>query len=228
MKILQNNVLSRFQGRGAITGETAKAMNSDLGRIASNYGRDPSFDKRQLGDAVGELQDAVRGLMIRQNPQLAPQLNAIDSGYAVFKRMQRASAGVGADSGVFNPAQLQSAVKALDRSKDKGAFARGDALLQDLSDPAKSVMAPKLNDSGTPYRSLAMAAGAGAAGHFISPLAALPALAAPAMYSPTGQRAMAALLTQRPGGFGTLAEILKRGGPGAAAMLPALAYAEQQ
>jgi hypothetical protein len=228
MRILQNNVIGKFQGQGAITGETAKAMNSDLGRIASNYARDPSFDKRQLGEAVGELQDAVRGMMTRQNPQLAPELNAIDSGYAVFKRMQRAAAGVGADGGVFSPSQLQSAVKALDRSKDKGAFARGDALLQDLSEPAKSVMAPKLNDSGTPYRSLVMALGAGAAGHFVSPMAIPAAAAAPLLYSPLGQKMIAGLLTQRPAAAAPLGGLLGRAGGPLAILGPNLAYGSQQ
>lgn len=228
MKILKSTVFDRFQGQGAITGETAKAMNSDLGRISSNYARDPSFDKRQLGDAVGELQDAVRGLMVRQNPTLAPQLNAIDSGYAVFKRMQRAAAGVGAEDGVFNPAQLQSAVKALDRSKDKGAFARGGALLQDMSDPAKAIMAPRLADSGTPYRSLLMAGAAGAAGHFISPMAAIPALTMPLLYTRPGQAMAAALLARRPAGAAQLSGLLGTAAPAAGLLGPALSYGVQQ
>lgn len=228
MSILKNNVLGKFQGQNAVTGETVKAMNSDLGRIASNYSRDPSFDKRQLGDAVGELQDAVRGLMTRQNPQYAPQLSAIDSGYAVFKRMQRAGSSLGAEDGVFNPSQLQNAVKAMDRSKDKGQFASGNALLQDLSDPAKALMAPKLNDSGTPYRSLLMAGAAGAAGHFVSPWAIPPALTAPMLYSPTGQRLAAALLASRPGFAGPLAQGAGLLATPMAAMAPALTYAQQQ
>lgn len=227
-KILQNQILSRFQGPGTVTGETFKSVDSDLGRLASNYMRDPSADKRQLGEAIGELQSSLRSLLERSNPQYATQLKDINSGYAVFKRMQRASASTAAEDGVFSPTQLQMAVKAMDRSKDKGAFARGDALLQDLSDPAKKLMAPKLNDSGTPYRSLAMAGATGAAGHFISPLAIPPMLATPLLYSPLGQRMAAGLLTARPGIAGPAARMTGLLGVPAAAMAPALSYAEQQ
>jgi hypothetical protein len=228
MAVLKNKVMGKFQGQNAATGETLKAMNSDLGQLAANYSRDPSFDKRQLGQAIGELQDAVRGMISRQNPQFAPQLSAIDSGYAIFKRMQRAASSVAADDGVYTPSQLQAAVKALDRSKDKGGFASGNALLQDLSDPAKQVLAPKLNDSGTPYRSLLMAGAAGAAGHFVSPWAIPAAAAAPLLYSPTGQKVLMGALAQRPANAAAYASLLRKAAPAIAVGAPALSYAEQK
>jgi len=99
---------------------------------------------------------------------------------------------------VFNPSQLQSAVKALDRSKDKGAFARGSALMQDLSDPAKSRMAPSVPNSGTADRAMAAATlfslGGGAS---VSP-AAIPAAVAALGYVPGGRRIAQALLAERP------------------------------
>ena len=56
----------------------------------------------------------------------------------------------------------------MDRSKDKSKFAKGDALMQDLSESAKTALGNKVPDSGTPYRSmvaaLAASGGAGAMG----------------------------------------------------------------
>lgn len=231
--IARNQVLSKLQGQnGAATGETLKAMISDLERTAGNLSRDPSFSQRQLGDAVGELASSIRGMMARQNPTYAPQLKAIDEGWANFKRLQRAASSLGADEGVFTPAQLQNAVRAGDRSKDKGAFARGGALMQDLSEPAKSLLAAKVGDSGTPYRTAAIGLGAGALGHsapaiapFLSPWLAAPFAAAPLMYSGMGQKAMAALLTQRPQLAAPLAGAINRAPMGL--LMPALTYAEQ-
>jgi hypothetical protein len=235
-KLLQNRVLSRFQGQGAVTGETFKAMDGDLGRLASNYLRDPSADKRQLGEAILEIQDSLRSALSRSNPQYAKDLDAANTGWAVFKRMQRAASSTGADEGVFNPTQLQAAVKAMDRSKDKGAFARGDALLQDLSDPAKKLMAPKLADSGTPYRLFAELMGAGAIGaHTIpavatvaNPWTAAALTSVPAMYSPLGMTAMKYALAKRPESFGALAQWVRSVAGPAAVAAPALSYANSQ
>jgi hypothetical protein len=94
---------------------------------------------------------------------------------------------------------LQNAVKAMDRSKDKGQFAQGNALMQDLSESAKTALGNKVPDSGTPYRSmvaaLAASGGAGAAGF---PAIAASLIASPLLYSQTGQNMLAAILTKRP------------------------------
>jgi hypothetical protein len=151
-RLLQDKVLSKFMGQNAVTGQTMKGMESDLGRLGSSYMRDPSADKRQLGGAILELQASLRDLVQRSNPEFAEQLSKINAGWANFKRVQRAAGSVAAEDGIFSPAQLQNAVKALDRSKDKARFAEGRALMQDLSDSAKKVLGPNVPDSGTPGR----------------------------------------------------------------------------
>lgn len=215
-KILQNQVLGKFQGQGSVTGETIKKMDGELGRLSGNYLRDPSADKRQLGEAIGELQSGLRDLMTRSNPQYASELKQINSGYANFKRIQRAAAGVGAEDGIFSPAQLQAAVKAMDRSKDKGKFASGNALMQDLSDPAKKALGGTVPDSGTPYRMTTALGASGGAGAFLGLPAALGMLSAPIAYSRPGQAALATLLTQRPDSANRLADLLRLTGGGAA------------
>jgi hypothetical protein len=199
---IDSNVVNKFQGQGAITGQTLKQVQSDLRETISRLSASTDADQRLIGDALKEAQDQVRQLVTRSNPQYAKELKSIDTGYANFKRVERAASGLGAEEGVFSPAQLQNAVKAMDRSKDKSNFAKGEALMQDLSESAKTALGNKVPDSGTPYRALvgalAAAGGAGATG-FPSVATALGALAgSPLLYSKAGQNALATLLTKRP------------------------------
>lgn len=213
-RILQNDVLGKFQGQGVVTGQTLKDIESDLGQHIKRFGASSDADQRLVGDALQETQATLRSLVQRTNPQYAPELSAINAGWANFKRVQTAGGGIGADAGTFTPAHLQSAVRANDPSKDKAAFARGSALMQDLSDPAKSVLAPKLPDSGTPYRgllsALTAAGGAAALGHTGAATGiALGAALGPTLYSAPAQKALAALLTKRGAGAKLTADELQ-------------------
>lgn len=227
--ILQNQVLTKFQpganGAPVITGQTMKAIESDLGQLAAKFRKSMDPDQQMLGDALREVQAALRGNVMRSNPQFAGELGKINEGWANFKRVQRAASGVGAEDGVFSAAQLQSAVKATDRSKDKGAFARGDALMQDLSDPAKAVLGSKVPDSGTPLRLMTGIAAGGGLGA-ISPAALGVGLGASSAYTRPGQAALAALLARRPDSAQPIASALERLAPYAAA--PALGATTMQ
>jgi len=196
---VDNNVLKKFQGQNAITGETLKAIQSDLRETISRLGASTDADQRLIGTALKEAQDQVRQLVTRSNPQFASELKAIDTGYANFKRVEKAAAGLGAEEGIFSPAQLQNAVKAMDKSKDKGKFAKGDALMQDLSESAKTALGNKVPDSGTPYRSMVAAlAASGGAGAMGMPGIAAALVASPLLYSQAGQNMLANILTKRP------------------------------
>jgi hypothetical protein len=201
-KWLNDNVLGKFQGQNAITGETLKGIQSDLRTKINDMAASTNNDERVIANALKETQKQLRELVVRSNPQYAKELKAIDTGYANFKRVERAAAGVGAEEGLFSPAQLQSAVKALDKSKDKSKFAKGEALMQDLSESAKTALGNKVPDSGTPFRSIlaAIAGGVGAsAAGFPEVASALSVLAAsPLLYSKAGQNALATLMTKRP------------------------------
>jgi hypothetical protein len=196
---MDNNVLNKFQGQNAITGETLKAIQGDLRETISRLSASTDADQRLIGTALKEAQDQVRQLVTRSNPQYAKELKAIDTGYANFKRVERAAASLGAEEGIFSPAQLQNAIKAMDKSKDKGQFAQGQALMQDLSESAKTALGNKVPDSGTPYRSmmaaLAASGGAGVAGF---PAIAASLVASPLLYSQAGQNMLANILTKRP------------------------------
>lgn len=207
-RYIRSNVLGKFKGQNALTGQTTKDIESDLGQEIARYSRSQDPDAMLYADALKEVQANLRGLVERSNPAASKELKAINTGYANFKRMERAASSVGAEDGLFSAGQLQTAVKALDRSKDKRAFSRGTALLQDLSDPAKAVLGPKVPNSGTADRSfMALAT-------LLDPRAAAMALTAPVMYSQTGQKALTGLLAARPEGAQAVADTLRKASPG--------------
>jgi hypothetical protein len=153
--VITNQIAGKLQGQSAMTGQTFKQVESEIGRLAARYGADASADRQLLGDALQETQAAMRRWLERAaGPDVAADVKAANAGWAEFKRMQRASSFLGAEDGVFSPANYQNAVKALDKSKDKGAFARGGALGQDLASDAVRLLGPKVPDSGTPFRTL--------------------------------------------------------------------------
>lgn len=209
-RILQNDVLGKFKGQNALTGQTMKAVESDLGQKIAQFGGSTDADARLVADALREVQSSLRSLVQRNNPAHAAELKAINSGWANFKRLERAAGYVGAEDGAFGAAQLQSAVKALDRSKDKGKFARGDALMQDLSDAAKGVMGAKVPNSGTADR--LMNAGALGSG-LVNPAIPLGLLAGAGMYSAPVQRGLLALVASRPESAQSIAGLLNRSAP---------------
>lgn len=209
-RILQNDVLGKFKGQGALTGQTMKAVESDLGQKIAQLGGSTDADARLVADALREVQSSLRSLVQRNNPAYADELKAINSGWANFKRLERAAGYVGAEDGVFNASQLQSAVKALDRSKDKGKFARGDAFMQDLSDSAKNVLGSKVPNSGTADR--LMQAGAVGSG-LVNPLIPLSLLGGAGLYSAPAQRALLSAVSSRPQLAQPVAGLLNRTSP---------------
>lgn len=212
-RILTNDVLPKLQGQGAMTGQTLKAVESDLGQQISRLSASTDADQRLIADALKNVRASLRDLAARTNPGAAKELAAINGGYANFKRLEKAASYVSAEDGVFTPSQLQTAVKALDRSKDKGAFARGDALMQDLSDAAKGRLGNGVPDSGTAGR-LALPAMLGAAIYDPSKwlqLAALPA--GSLLYSRPAQWAARGLLASRPAAAEKVAGLLDEASP---------------
>lgn len=209
-RILQNDVLGKFKGQQALTGQTMKAIESDLGQKIAQLGGSTDADARLVADALREVQSSLRSLVQRSNPAQAAELRAINAGWANFKRLERAASYVGAEDGIFSPAHLQSAVKALDRSKDKGKFARGDAFMQDLGDAGKSVLGAKVPNSGTADR--LMQAGALGSG-LVNPLIPAGLLAGAGAYSAPVQRALLAAVSSRPQSAQAVAGLFNRTAP---------------
>lgn len=198
--IVRDRIMSRFGQGGQITPEVYQTVRSDLGRLARLNGRSADKADQELAGAFGALRTAFDDLLGRTNPAIAPELDAANAAYAAMVRMEAAGGRVGAVDGVFTPAQLSGAVREADNSIRHRAYARGDALLQDMSDPARAVLPSKVPDSGSAVRiaTLLMAGGgAGATGLVAAgPLAA--AGLAGAAYTPLASRLLQWQATRSP------------------------------
>lgn len=207
-KVMENELLPRFSKTGQMDGLTFKAMETELNNFARNYSSSSSADDRAVASAVREVLTSARGALERSNPTLAPQLRKINQAFATFTRVQDAASRIGGEEGVFTPHHLLSAVRSGDKSARKGAFARGDALLQKLAETGKTVMGGKYPDSGTAGRTLQAGLALGG-GYMIDPSIAAGALAASSLYTRPGQALAQTLLTRRPAGAAPIRALLE-------------------
>jgi hypothetical protein len=198
-KIIQTQLVGKMTPQGNMSGETFKTVESELSKLAKGYKSDESFDKRQLGEALSEVVNSLRANLHRANPEFADELAKVNLGYANYARIRAAGASDRAGEG-FTPAQLQAAVRSADKTIGKGNFAKGKAMMQDLSDAGVKVLASKYPDSGTAGRGLMnlLAAGGLTGSSLINPV--IPTLGVTAMlpYTKVGQKVAAGLLAQRP------------------------------
>lgn len=215
------NFLAPSRQRGQLTGDDFKGLESTLTdtekRLASG-----TAEEQLYGNAVGDLLDALRANLERSNQGLLIQvgnqtmdagerLAAINLAWAKMKRLERASSSLGAESGVFTPAQFLNSIKALDRSNDRTAFAQGNALMQDLADAGKNVLGDTVNDSGTAGRIAAALQGGLVA---TNPAIAIPGLLGALPYLGVGRDISAGLLATRPSWAPTAASYVDRALPG--------------
>lgn len=213
--ILRNKLVNKIGNNDSVSGDVYQGIDSELRRIADGLVADKSFDSRELGTHLRQVLMATRENLVRNNPDQASRLSDINRGYANYARVRDASGAVGADEGVFTPAQLSRAVRAGDKSAGKGNFATGRALMQDLSDPAKAVLSSTYPDSGTAGRLGLMGLLVGAPMYgSISPMTAIGAgLGVLPYLSPQTQKLAAKALTARPQGAATVRSALERLAP---------------
>ena len=229
VSIINNKIAPRIKG-GVIDGSTWKSIDEELGFQVRRYLRSSDPSDQNLGEALAEAQSAFRGLLSRSNPQIAPEVQAADRAYAQYIRMERAASSTGAREGVFTPLQFNQAVAMTSGGPRRAQYARGDALLQDLSDPASVIMPRTLPDSGTTERALiagALLGGPSALG--LGPGAVATGIGASALYFDPVQRLLqAGLLGNRPAMVaGAGRQIAPLGGPGLAAALLAPSVNQQ-
>lgn len=206
-----NDVKQSVDNNGVITSDAFKALESSLGADARKLGASTNIYEGKLSPAVKQLQAELRDMLKRQAGNEADDLKAVNAGWANFKRVQNAAAKIGADEGEFTPAQFQNAVRALDKSKDKSAFARGGALGQDLGDAGKTVLGNKVPNSGTAERLLY---GGGALGSYlINPAIPAGLLGGAALYTQPSQKMLNALLSSRPQAAQGISDALRKASP---------------
>jgi len=203
--IIKRDVTDRFVN-GKVSGRLFKKIYSKLGMHVRRFGKSENPDHQMLSEAIVATQDALKRAVARASPEASASLRKADRAFANMVRVENAAGRIGAKEGIFTPAQLRAAVRTTDTSGRHRAFARGQALMQDLAESGESVLGATVPDSGTPFRSL-MATGLPG---LISTAATSPL--AP-MFTPAGQRAMASILTQRPETAGLLAGSLRATSP---------------
>lgn len=194
-----DDIINKRAVNGIVDGQQNKEIMRRLTKNANTYGKSLDPDQQLMGEIFSDVKSEYSAMLGRNNaPDLAQKLKDTDLAFAKYVRLEKAAGAVGNEKGVFTPAQLQSAVKSSDNSVRRGAFAKGDALLQDLSEAGKMVLPSKVPDSGTAGRALwALGAlGTGGAAAMAAP-AIIPGLALGALaagsYTRPGQYALSAL-----------------------------------
>lgn len=152
--IMQQRVQRYFNNTGSIPGNELKAIERDLNSLASSYRSSTDGAQRELAHSLDDIRGSVRDALTRQNPQNAAELQKINDAYAMFTRVESAAARRAGGQGVFTPSDLLQSIKSADKTVRKGAFARGDALMQDFAEFADTVLPSKLPDSGTTERGI--------------------------------------------------------------------------
>jgi len=208
--IIAREIDKRVSPNGILSAQNLQDAKSAIEREAADFARSTDKYQRDLGLSLKQLGQELRTHIEQSNPQFADQLRQINKGYANFKRVQRAGASVGAAGGESSPSQLYSAVKALDKSKDKSQFASDKALMQDLAGAGKRVMGSTVRNSGTADRVI-FGGGLGAvATGAVNPAIPAAALAGAGAYAiPQVRNALVELLTNRPDYAPQLANTLR-------------------
>lgn len=128
-------------------GNVKKALNELDDSITAAW-RKGDAEKAQ---ALSAMRESIHNLRNRGlPPEVASEAKEINSAYAKYKDLQRASGMLGAQKagGVITPAQQLNAIKARDRTPDKSNFALGQARGQQDALLAQRVLGNELPDVG--------------------------------------------------------------------------------
>ena len=193
---LKNIVGGRMGPQRSMLGDVYKSVDSEIGKVASKYGKSSVASEQELGDALAQLQNLLKQQMMRSNPQVAQKLQAADAGWANLVRIEQAAKAAKNAEGVFTPAQLNAAIQMADDSVRGRAVARGTALMQDLGSAGQKVLGSRVPDSGTATR---LMLGGGAVGSAaISPAIPAGLAVGGSLYTRPVQNALVRLIADRP------------------------------
>lgn len=222
LNVMKGQIGERADVNGNLTGQALKQAQSNLGSIGRGYISSSDADTRQLGSMILDGQQSFNKMLENQNPGFGDALSQTNKGFAKWATVAKAGGSLGAKDGVFSAPQFASAVKASDSSAGKRAYARGNAMMQGLSDPANSVLPSSVGDSGTTGRALMGALllnGPGFAGAALAhPATLAPGLLAAGLYSKAGQAGLRAMYSAAPAQRAAIRGILEAArSPGAIA-----------
>lgn len=93
--IVEDVLWNRSSGAGSaktmLSGQNLKDAETKLGELIRGYSRSPDHDQRVLSQALSGVQDALRTMAVRSNPQSGAQLQAINQGWARLAQMKKAA-----------------------------------------------------------------------------------------------------------------------------------------
>lgn len=217
-RIIRDQIQKRFTNQGLASGETIKEIESELGRLARGYMRDPNYDNRRMGTAIRELQANLRDMVTRQNPAYADELQNINRGWAELVRLETAAGKAGTREGVFSPAQYLSAVRQADPTLRRRGFSKGEALGQDIGRAAQQVLGTTVPDSGTVGRA-ALGLGVLGGSYALHPGIMLAEIGSTLPYFGPVQRGLARAIADRPDWAPAAAGALRRASAPAGAVV---------
>ncbi len=152
--ILDKALYAHVDENGVLTGQAFKDAEEALGKWAKRYsGENATATERGIGDALQGVQSALRDSLEDANPSVAGQLRAVNRGYAILARIQKAVPTNDPD-GFVTPFSLARSVRAADNTVRDRAYTEGDSLLQKYSDAGLRVLGNKFPNSGTAGRML--------------------------------------------------------------------------
>ena len=219
-KVVEKNLASKLDNKMGMSGESFKKAEETLGKLATTLSKSTDEDAVQLTGAVKQLQTLMRESLERTNPSQAAQLKNANKTYRMISIVEDASAKApGKFNGVFNPSQFDRAVKgAKTMGKPKRQYVKGQATMQELSDPAVQRLSPTIPESGTAPRFLTALRAGGGAGAIDPTAGAITGLVAGA-YTRPGQQILNALVNRPLSAprYGKSIDILKAPGIGAGA-----------
>lgn len=149
--IVRNRVAQRLGPQGNMDGQTFKQVESELTKLANGFRRSRDMADQQLGTALREVNNSLREALERGNPGKRAEIGAANRGYAMLSRVEDASMRrAGEGDGVFTPNDLWQTIKrdAMQTGRRK-AFARGDAMMQDLATAGQQVLPSSVPNSGS-------------------------------------------------------------------------------
>lgn len=156
-----------------MSGRDLRSIQKQIGKLAADKGASADEAQRALGGVLEDLNDELKGLMGRSNPDAGELIKTANEGWKGFVRLRAAAAKSNKD-GIFTPGQLATAVRSTDKSVGKGNVAAGRAVMQDLSSAASEVMPDTFGNPGTAD---AVGLGALGMGMITAPAQAIPAAA---------------------------------------------------
>jgi hypothetical protein len=214
--LMRDFVSTKLSPDGSMSGETFKKLYTKIRQEATKFSKSQDPYHQDLGILFHQINEEIANAVKRTNPQFADKIGELQRNYANYIRLEKAAGTTSDISEGFTPAMLHRAVRGTDESLRKGRFSKKQALMQDLSGSASTVMNSKIPNSGTVDRFL-LAALLGGGGYSLpatapymplviggTALASAPALA---------RKSMAGLLAQRPKAFKELSKALVETSP---------------